>query len=124
MGGEYNQIPMVYQEAIKKYEEITKKPLLDPTLLEITSTDALLDKIEKENGKFDDFRSTKHGLFDALECALKPIELVEHLVSGAASIAFPPSSLVFGSVLYLMDAAKGVSASYNAIKDLMDSLEV
>ncbi|OAL71045.1 hypothetical protein A7D00_4707 [Trichophyton violaceum] len=123
MGGEYNQIPMVYQEAIKKYEEITKKPLLDPTLLEITSTDALLDKIEKENGKFDDFRSTKHGLFDALECALKPIELVGHLVSGAASIAFPPSSLVFGSVLYLMDAAKGVSASYNAIKDLMDSLE-
>ncbi|EFR02973.1 NACHT and TPR domain-containing protein [Nannizzia gypsea CBS 118893] len=123
MGRENNQIPTIYKEAIEKYEEITKKPLLDPTLLEITSTEALFDRIEKENGKFDDFRATRHGLFDALECALKPIELVGHLVSGAASIAFPPSSLVFGSVLYLMDAAKGVSASYNAIKDLMDSLE-
>ncbi|KAF3481931.1 NACHT and TPR domain-containing protein [Arthroderma uncinatum] len=121
--GEKNQIPAVYSEAIKKYEEITKKPLLDPTLLEITSTDALLDKIEKENGKFDDFRATRNGLFNALECALKPIELVGHLASGAASIAFPPSSLVFGSVLYLINAAKGVSSSYNAIQDLMESLE-
>ena len=39
-------------------------------------------------------------------------------------MVFPPSSLIFGAVTYLISAAKGVSASYDAIQDLMVTLKV
>jgi hypothetical protein len=46
------------------------------------------------------------------------------MAAGGASIAFPPSSLVFGAMSYLVTAAKGVSSSYDAIEDLMGTLKV
>jgi len=66
----------------------------------------------------------KHTLFNVLEGAMKPVEMVGNLAASASSMAFPPSSLVFGAVTYLMNAAKGVTASYNAIQDLMHTLKV
>lgn len=62
--------------------------------------------------------------FYIMEGAMKPVELVGNLAAGAASMSFPPSSLVFGAVTYLINAAKGVTASYDAIQDLMQTLKV
>lgn len=39
-------------------------------------------------------------------------------------MAFPPSSLVFSAVALLISAAKGVSSSYNAIQELMETIKV
>jgi hypothetical protein len=63
-------------------------------------------------------------MFDVLESAMIPVQLFGNLAAGAASMMIPPSSLVFGAVLHLMGAAKGVSASYEAIQDLMQMLQV
>ena len=62
-------------------------------------------------------------LFTVLSAAVKPIELVGNLAAGAAGAVFPPSSLCFGAVMYLINAAKGVSASLDAIAGLLEVLK-
>lgn len=51
---------------------------------------------------------------------MKPIELDGDPAAGAASIAFLP----IGAITYLSDAAKGVSASYDAIQGFLVSPKV
>lgn len=119
-----DQIPPIYQTAIRRFEEITKKKLDDPDLLKMRTVNDLLQQVESRNQKFIEFREKKHAFFRALSAAMKPIELVGNLAAGAASMAFPPSSLCFSAAQYLIGAAKGVSKSYDAIQDLMGTLKV
>lgn len=58
-----------------------------------------------------------------LKAAIKPVELVSNLASGAASAMFPPSAMCFGAVMFLIDTAHGVSASLDAIAELLDLLK-
>lgn len=117
------QVPAIYQSAIRKYEEITKKKLDDPYLLKITTVNDLMGEVERRNDEFDHFRETKHTFFKVLAGAMRPIELVSDLAAGGASMAFPPSSLVFGAATYLINAAKGVSSKYDSIQNLLATLK-
>lgn len=40
-----DQIPTIYKEAIRRYEEITQKKLDDPAVLKLTSVDDLLEEV-------------------------------------------------------------------------------
>lgn len=124
MPSDGNQLPVIYKEAIRRYEETTNKKLDDPSMLSINTVDELLVEIDRCNDRFSKFRETRHKLFSILEGVLKPVEIVSNLSSGATSMAFPPSTLVFGAAAYLLNAAKGVSASYDAIQSLMETLKV
>ena len=124
MTGPKNQIPAIYGRAIQKYREITDDTLDVEFLEKIQNFDDLTIEIDARNAKFSDFREKRGVLFDVLKTALIPVELFGNLAAGGASMAFPPSSLVFGAVTYLIGAAKGVSASYDAIQDLMVTLKV
>ena len=119
-----HQVPPIYQTAIRRFEEITKKKLDDPDLLKMRTVDDLLQQVESRNQKFVEFRGRKHVFFQALSAAMKPIELVGNLAAGGASMAFPPSALCFNAAQYLIGAAKNVSQSYDAIQDLMGTLKV
>ena len=119
-----NQLPVIYKEAIRRYEETTNKKLDEPSMLNINTVNELLAEIDLRNDKFTKFRESRHKFFNILEVALKPIEIVSTLSSGAASMGYPPSTLVFGAAAYLVSAAKGVSASYDAIESLMETLKV
>ncbi|KAI9769862.1 MAG: hypothetical protein M1839_003581 [Geoglossum umbratile] len=123
MSSHQPQIPIIYMAAIGRFEEITGKNLNDPDLLRITTVDDLIKEVDKRNTKFTSFREKRHTLFDVLEGAMKPIELVGNLAAGAASMAFPPSSLVFGAAMYLIGAAKGTTACYDSIQALMVTLK-
>lgn len=118
------QIPDMYMRALKRYGEITQKKLNDPPMLKIKKVDDLLNAINQRNSEFSAFRNTRHNLFKVLNGALKPIELISNLAAGASSMPFPPATLVFAAANYLIGAAKGVSSSYDAIKDLMEMLQV
>lgn len=118
-----SQVPLIWQQAITRYEEITKKKLDDPALKDVTTVDGLLRAIDNENNVFSDFREKRHGIFTALTIAMRPVEVVGDLAAGGVSMAFPPSSLVFGAVQFLMSAAKGVSTKYDAIMGLMSTLK-
>ena len=124
MVGPKNQIPAIYDRAINKYREITDDSLDVEFLAKIQNVDDLMSEIDARNTKFSEFREKRGVLFDALKTALIPVELFGNLAAGGASMVFPPSSLVFGAVTYLMSAAKGVSTSYDAIQDLMATLKV
>lgn len=119
-----NQIPTIYAQAITSYKEITKNDLEVAILSRVRNVDDLTREVDAQNQNFSGFREKRHILFESLSIAMKPIELVSNLAAGGASMAFPPSSLVFGAVSYLVNAARGVSASYDAIQDLMRTLKV
>ncbi|KAE8376136.1 hypothetical protein BDV26DRAFT_294367 [Aspergillus bertholletiae] len=118
-----NQIPAIYERAIQKYQEITDEPLDVQFLVKIQNVDDLTKEIDARNNSFREFREKRGAIFDALNAAMVPVELFGNLAAGGASMVFPPTSLVFGAVTYLMGAAKGVSASYDAIQGLMGTLK-
>ncbi|PYH84561.1 tetratricopeptide repeat domain protein [Aspergillus uvarum CBS 121591] len=117
------QIPQLWATALARYEKITHRPLDIHAWRDVTTVDGLWGAIETENQAFQDFRLKRAGLCTALSQALRPIELVGDLAATAAGLFFAPSSLVFGAVRYLIDAAKGVSAKYDAIVELMMTLQ-
>lgn len=83
-----------------------------------------MESIETENQSFTDFRAKRARIFSALKSAMLPIQLVRDLASADAQLTFLPAGLIFNSAKYLIRAAEGVSAKYDAILDLMDTLKV
>jgi hypothetical protein len=118
------QLPCIYQSAVSRYQEITHEKLDWNILQGMRTVDELVQEIDTQNNAFREFREKRSKLFDSMRFALYPIETFSNMAAGAASFTFPPSSLVFGAVTYLTGAAQGVSASYDAIEDLMESLKV
>ncbi|KAF9888556.1 hypothetical protein FE257_008487 [Aspergillus nanangensis] len=118
-----DQFSAIYHQATRKYHEITGETLAVDFLAEIRSVSDLTKEIDKKNSTFREFREKRGSMFDVLEAALIPVQLFGDLAAGGASMVFPPSSLVFGAVMHLVGAAKGVSASYDAIQDLMQVLQ-
>lgn len=121
---ESDQVALIWSAAVDRYEQITNRKLDDPALERLSTVEELLSVIDSENKQFSDFREKRRGIFTALEYALRPIELVGGIAAGATSMLYPPSTLIFASVMYLIDAAKGVSAKFNAIMELMGTLKV
>lgn len=111
----------LWQEARKRYAEISGKELKELPMPK--STADLLHGVEKQNKDYKHFREKSGTLFTVLSAAVKPIELVGNLAAGAASAVFPPSSMCFGAVMYLINAARGVSASLDAIAELLGMLK-
>lgn len=95
----------------------------DPAFPHPSSIRDLETSLEAQNNKFADFRKKRGVVFDTLNGACKPIELLGNIAAGGAAMAFPPTTLCFGAITYLINAAKGVSASYDAIVDLMGTLK-
>lgn len=112
---ENGQIPSIYKTAIGKSEKITGKSLDAPDIRNLKTVEDLKAQIEHQHHKYYEFRKRDQTFFNVQEGAMMPVELFDSLASGAASMAFPPSSLVFGAVTHLINAAKGVTASYDAI---------
>ncbi|KAF7524352.1 hypothetical protein PCG10_005836 [Penicillium crustosum] len=82
----------------------------------------LTKEIDEKIITFREFREKRSAIFDALEAALIPVQLFSNLAAGeAASMVFPPSSVVFGAVMYLVGAAKGISAS-DKLSDIIVTL--
>lgn len=121
---EPNQVPKIWEAAIRRYEDVTNKKLDGPSIRSLTTVNELRDAIEDQNKVFADFRQKRHGLYAALSAAMGPIELVGAAAGEAASMAFPPSIFVFAAVQYLIGAAKGVSEKYDAIVEVLETLKV
>lgn len=119
-----DQIPAIYKRAAEKYQEITKEPVDVNFARKLQTVEDLTNEIDERNKSFSEFRNKRAFLFDVLNGALMPVQLFGAVAAGDATIVFAPSSLVFASVTYLMDAAKGVSTSYDSIQELMESLKV
>ena len=124
MSDRNRQFKAIWARALADYEDITGKKLDEPHVAKSGNVSQLIQSLDSEDKNFQKYRQTNHVFFNVLSEALKPIELVSNLAAGGTSTAFPPSSLVFGAVTYLIKAAKGVSAAYDAIQELFVSLKV
>jgi tetratricopeptide (TPR) repeat protein len=118
-----SQFLAIWSRAKKQYAEVTGDDMDDPTFPHPSSIQDLETFLDEKNNKFDDFRKKRGMVFATLNGVCKPIQLLGGIAAGGAALAFPPSSLCFGAITYLINAARGVSASYDAIVDLMGTLK-
>jgi hypothetical protein len=117
------QFASLLSEARDMYGAGLGMPALDE-FRHIQSIKDLETAVEEQNMGFKAFRDKRQSLFHAIDVALKPIELANSVVSGVSSIAFAPSSTIFSAVMFLIKGAKGVSACYDNITELLSELKV
>ncbi|KAM6536314.1 hypothetical protein FALCPG4_002323 [Fusarium falciforme] len=118
------QFTQILDDASKLYSDSSKKEdlanFLNPP---IKSIKELISQVETQNEKFSSFRKKRQSLFSALSATLSPVEVVGEIVAGGASDMFAPAEGIFGAVVYLINAARDVSAAYDSILELFDQLK-
>ena len=117
-----HQFAEIWQTAVLNYERIAGKTLGDLDLKGLRTVSDLERKLQDQSESMDQFRAKRAKLFKVMRNAMLPVELIGQLAGGDVSVAFPPSSFVFGAVSYLITAAKNVSSAYDTIEDLMGLL--
>ncbi|KAI9825547.1 MAG: hypothetical protein M1826_006937 [Phylliscum demangeonii] len=118
-----SQSSLIWADALSQYTKTTGKPLLDARFSELRSAEDLCNALEQQQSRFFEFRSKRAKIFKALSGTLTVVELLIKTGSGYASTAFPPSPSIFGAVTYLIEAARGVSAAYDAIISLFETMK-
>ncbi|KAI9829183.1 MAG: hypothetical protein M1826_005778 [Phylliscum demangeonii] len=143
-----DQISLIWADAVSQYYKTTGINLHDARSPKPRSAEDLLEQVDRQQATFAEFRNKRAKIFKVLSGTLTPVELLGNLAAGGASMAFPPSSLVFGAVTYLIDvrislhpaspalaywaqltlgngpkAAHGVSAAYDAIIALFSTMK-
>lgn len=119
----HRQFAAILADAQKQYADSTGLDLKDYMNPPMRSTEDLLNVINRQNEQFQAFREKRQTLFQVLSAACKPLEVVGEALSGAAEDIFPPGQTIFAAVMYLINAAKDVSACYDSIIDLFDQMQ-
>ncbi|KAI9756718.1 MAG: hypothetical protein M4579_003719 [Chaenotheca gracillima] len=108
-----------YAEATKSFSNIAGKYLKgNSSLQKPVSVSDLLQQLDTRQQGFSHSREGHSRFTGVMKVALKPIELLGSLASGVAGMAFPPASLCFNAISYLIQTGHQVSASYDAIAEL------
>ncbi|KAI9813355.1 MAG: hypothetical protein M1826_002523 [Phylliscum demangeonii] len=118
-----SQSSLIWADALSQYTKTTGKPLLDARFSELRSAEDLCNALEQQQSTFSEFRSKRAKIFKALSGTLMVVDVLIKIGSGCAATAFPPSSLIFGAVTYLIEAARDVSAAYDAIILLFETMK-
>lgn len=118
------QFAAILADAAKSYSDTTGDRLDDFMTPTMRSVDDLMHHLDLQNDRFSEFRAKRHTIFGAIAIALKPVELVGDIVSGAASEVFAPSQNIYSAVMYLVNAAHNVSSTYDSIVELFEELKV
>lgn len=116
------QFADVLKSAAKVYKDSTGETLESFMTPPMRTVDDLERELSRRNGTFAAFRAKRRTLFDALVVVLKPVEVAGHIVASAASDAFAPAQNIYAAVMYLVNAARNVSATYDAILELFAQL--
>ena len=114
----------LWEEALDKYIESTGRTLPEQALLgQLKSPEDLEKQLEMDCDRFTSFRA-KHGkLTRRLKKAIKPFTVLSSVASSAISLSpFAPASTIFGAVVFVVQAADGVSEAYDWIDQLFDKL--
>lgn len=117
------QFQNILDKAKKEYRLSEEDADLDRfTSPPIKTVKDLILVIGARNLDFEKFRSRNKKMYDVLRSTLTPIEKVGEVISGAAEEVFAPSQHIFSAVMYLVNAARGVSEAYDTIEGLMEQL--
>ncbi|RHZ66396.1 hypothetical protein CDV55_101215 [Aspergillus turcosus] len=111
----------IWEQAKAQYKLATGEDLDNPAVPHPATTDDLLASLDKENKNFKAFREKRSKIFSVLAAVCRPIELISTIGSSLSAV-FPPAASL-GALRILLTAADGVSASYDAILDLLSTLK-
>lgn len=119
-----SQFAESWDEARRRYADVTG---LDPDGSQFphpSSVDDLLAALETQNKNFTEFRSRKGKFYKILFEVSKPIGIVVRIAGSSADGVFPAATVCLGALTHLIDAAKGVSSTYDTILELLETLTV
>ncbi|KAF0317299.1 hypothetical protein K4K61_000223 [Colletotrichum sp. SAR11_59] len=119
----HRQFARILADAQKQYADSTGLDLKDYMSPPMRTTEDLLNVVNRQNEQFTSFREKRQTLFQCLSAACKPLEVVGEALAGASEEIFPPGQTIFAAVMYLVNAAKDVSACYDSIIDLFDQMQ-
>ncbi|KAI9819646.1 MAG: hypothetical protein M1826_001107 [Phylliscum demangeonii] len=112
-----------WDDAVGQYTVTTGIDLRDARSLKPRSPEDLLSHLDQRQSKFSGFRRRRAKIFMLLSGTLAVVEPLVKCGSGYASTSFPLSSLIFGAVAYLIDAARGAPAAYDVIISLLETMK-
>jgi hypothetical protein len=114
----------LWERALQKYFTSTKRtPPEKDLLLQLKSPDDLQEQLETNRNKFSNFRERHGKLTGRLKAAVRPFMALSSIASSAVSLSpFAPASTILGAVVFLVEAAGGVSEAYDWIEQLFDKL--
>jgi fungal STAND N-terminal Goodbye domain/AAA domain len=124
MSTETDQFKAMWEEAVKKYEKSIGRTLSgDETLIkQLESPENLAEHVKGEQKKFIESRR-RSELASRLKVVAKPIIALSTVAQSAIGLSpFAPASVIFGAIVYLVQATSGVSDAYDWIDDLFDKL--
>ncbi|PGH04864.1 hypothetical protein AJ79_06949 [Helicocarpus griseus UAMH5409] len=118
-----SQFSEIWNATKRKYNSATEENIDDSSFPHPKYIDELVSSVDAKDNEFKHFREKKALILHVVQQACKPIEAVGGLTAGAGSMVFLPSSLCCGAMMHLVNAADGVSASYDSTIELLQSLK-
>ncbi|KAI9431085.1 hypothetical protein H4582DRAFT_1322640 [Lactarius indigo] len=114
-------------DALDKYAEQTGINLNDNPIADkingCDSPDAVLRLLQEDIKAFTDYRDQNRKFIDSLSPVVQFVHAFSAVLSEAAGLVpFQPTKLIFVGINVLFTAADGVSASYDALLELFESI--
>ncbi|KAF5857293.1 hypothetical protein ETB97_005977 [Aspergillus alliaceus] len=114
----------LWAKAVDKYIESTGRTVLEQTLLmRLKSLEELQKRLEQDRDKFTGFRAKYAKFTERAKMVIRPFTALSTVTSSALALSsFAPAPTIFGAVLFVVQAADGVSEAYDWIDQLFDKL--
>lgn len=110
--------------AVVEYERQTERKIdSDHEFRDLQSLHDLKNKLDRETGRFNAFRSEHHRLYSAIAKCFQPMEPILSIVQETIqSTPYAPISAVFGAAKYLLQACDSVTKAYDGIEELFEQM--
>lgn len=121
---DHSDFETLWEDVLDKHIDSTSRTQAEQDLLKaIKSPEDLEKRLQRNKEKFTSFRS-KHGkLSRGVQKVLRPFTTLSTVASSALSLTpFAPASVVFGAVVFIIEAADGVSEAYDWMESFFDKL--
>ncbi|KAJ6057041.1 ankyrin repeat-containing protein [Penicillium canescens] len=114
----------LWSEAVDRYIDSTSRTLSEQGLLkQLKSSKELEEQLVKDHLSFTSFRAKRSKITGRIKKAVKPFTVISAVASSAISLSpFAPASTIFGAVVFVIQAADGVSEAYDWIDELFNKL--
>lgn len=104
------QFEILWEEACREYAASTGVDPNDSSQKDKpASPDELFALLDKHHHDFEKYRKKKETLRRVLSLALKPVQLLGGIASGAVTTVFAPSAYIFAAVRHLVDVSFVIS---------------
>ncbi|KAH9979687.1 hypothetical protein BJV74DRAFT_123610 [Russula compacta] len=128
-GPESSRFRLLLEVALQDYEKQTGTRLADHYLARqletCDSVESITTILQEQAQAFHEFRGDDGKVMKSLKCAVHVLYTLSTSTALGEGIGlpFPPAKAIFAGFAILLSAVKDVSASYDALIDLLESIE-